>query len=145
MYSGVLGSGRKLGYFGGRGVSYGDSAVNLLRFQFGGRLVGEDGEGNRYYAARSRGRRGTGEVSERRWVVYGGGRRGLGRGEVPGLPPGWGAWLHHTGDLPGGAEEVSPVSGVRLPRGHRMGGDSRRSATGDYEAWEPGADTRGDL
>ncbi|MGR4000416.1 MAG: NADH-ubiquinone oxidoreductase subunit NDUFA12 family protein [Alphaproteobacteria bacterium] len=116
-----------------------DTAMNLLRFQNGKLLMGEDGDGNRYYTARSRVRRGSGNVSERRWVVYALARRGLGRGEVPPLPPAWQAWLHHTGEIPDGAAATAsaPEQSAYLPRGHRLRSDIRPAATGDYEPWLP--------
>ena len=111
--------------------------MNLLRFQKG-KPVGTDGHGNRYYAAPLRPRRGTGAAKERRWVVYAKAKRGLKRGEVPPLPPGWSAWLHHAAARPGEAGETAAEPPLHLPPGHELRGGIRARAAGDYQPWQPG-------
>jgi NADH:ubiquinone oxidoreductase subunit len=107
---------------------------------FNGRFVGQDDVGNRYYRERwaSAGRR------RRRWVVY--------KGEVDAsrVPPEWHAWLHYTTDAPLPepqrwpwqkphlANATGTADGYRPP-GHDYKGGVRAPATGDYEAWTPGA------
>ena len=104
-----------------------------------GRVVGRDGEGNVYYEER-RPRRG---LRVRRWVIY------AGAVEASRVPPEWHAWLHYTVDapLPQGqrpwqkphlANLTGTPDGYRPP-GHDYAGGRRAAATGDYEAWTPGA------
>ena len=105
-----------------------------------GKLVGQDSDGNRYYEMK-RARPGA---RMRRWVIY------QGAPEATKVPPEWHAWLHHTTDAP------IPDSGRRFwqkphvpnrtgtpegyrPPGHDYRGGQRDRATGDYEAWTPGA------
>ncbi|SME87729.1 NADH:ubiquinone oxidoreductase subunit [Tistlia consotensis] len=111
-----------------------------------GELVGQDGEGNKYYR-----QKGGGFVHrdslrrERRWVIY-----TQGRDEASRVPPEWHAWLHHwSSELPpkdGIARRpwMKPhqpnLTGTELayrPPGHTLEGGKRDRATGDYEAWSP--------
>jgi NADH:ubiquinone oxidoreductase subunit len=55
-----------------------------------GVLMGEDGEGNRYYEEKSAGPLGI----KRRWVVYNG------LAESSRVPPDWHGWLHYTVEKP---------------------------------------------
>ncbi|MBL0916235.1 MAG: NADH:ubiquinone oxidoreductase subunit NDUFA12, partial [Sphingopyxis sp.] len=68
-------------------------------------------------------------------------------------PPEWHGWLHGTRDeLPGDmlpaprAWEAEPTAnltgslGAYRPAGALERGGNRAAATGDYEAWRPGAD-----
>ena len=106
-----------------------------------GRLVGEDGQGNRYYEARD-----GSEVGgyQRRWVIYNG------LAEASRVPPDWHGWLHHTVDVPPTQEAYTPrswqrphrpnMTGTKLayrPKGSILRGGQRPGATGDYEPWRP--------
>ena len=103
-----------------------------------GKLVGTDGQGNRYFVERKavKGRR------ARRWVLYNG------RAEASRVPPEWHAWLHYTFEEPLSPPKDKPwvrphqanPTGSRdayLPRGADERGGRRAHATGDYEAWQP--------
>ena len=105
-----------------------------------GRLVGRDAAGNRYYQER-RPRRG---VRARRWVAY------SGPPDASAVPPEWHAWLHYTTDAPLPEGPQRPWQRPHLPNltgtpeayrppGHDYEGGRRARATGDYEAWTPGA------
>ncbi|MEM6491139.1 MAG: NADH:ubiquinone oxidoreductase subunit NDUFA12 [Pseudomonadota bacterium] len=112
-----------------------------------GELVGEDGQGNRYYRRRGgRKKSPTGFGREQRWVVYNG------EEEASRVPPGWHGWLHHrTDDVPGPDDAAPPekpwiqphqpnatgTADAYLPQGHTLRGGDRKPATGDYEAWTP--------
>jgi NADH:ubiquinone oxidoreductase subunit len=110
----------------------------------GGRLVGEDVLGNRYYSGKPR----KGYNRDRRWVIY------KGEPEASSVPPEWHGWLHHqTDEVPaaGGGSFRQPwqkphqpnltgTSGAYRPPGHILSGGRRDKATGDYEAWTPGVD-----
>jgi NADH:ubiquinone oxidoreductase subunit len=113
--------------------------TNLFTY-FRGRPVGRDAAGNRYYEEK-KGRRG---LRQRRWVIY------PGVVEASVVPPEWHAWLHYTTDAP--LPEVvrkawqkphepnltgTPL-GYRPPGSEYLGG-RRPPASGDYEAWTPGA------
>ena len=100
-----------------------------------GVLVGNDGQGNKYYRAKK---------GDRRWVIYNG------EIEASRVPPEWHAWLHKTVDeLPTDAPpEVRPwekehqanLTGsaeAYRPPGSAARGGKRDKATGDYEAWRP--------
>jgi len=105
-----------------------------------GRLVGTDGEGNRYYEERGRPRR----RRARRWVVY------RGDAEASRVPPDWHAWLHYTVDDPPNEEaqtqrpwqkphlpNLTATAAAYRPPGHEYEGGKRAAATGDYEPWRP--------
>lgn len=107
----------------------------------GGKRVGADQAGNRYYRAKAR----KGYKRERRWVVY------RGAPEATKVPPEWHGWLHHQTDVvphESGATFRQPwqkphkpnqtgSAGAYLPPGHALRGGKRPSATGDYDAWTP--------
>jgi len=107
---------------------------------FRGRPVGRDAVGNRYFEEK-RGRPGH---RVRRWVMY------PSVAEASTIPPEWHSWLHYTTDAPI-PERVrkawqkphepnltgTPL-GYRPPGSDYLGGN-RPPATGDYEAWTPGA------
>lgn len=103
--------------------------------------VGEDALGNRYFegGADMHGR-------PRRWVMY------KGANDSSRVPPEWFSWLHHQiDDVPDRALppvrqwEQAPLpnlTGSALayrPPGALEKGGQRVGATGDYEAWTPGA------
>jgi NADH:ubiquinone oxidoreductase subunit len=105
-----------------------------------GSYVGRDAVGNRYYQAK----RTHADGRRRRWVMY------PGEVEASTIPPEWHSWLHYTTDTPL-PETVrrawqkphepnltgTPL-GYRPPGSDYLGGH-RPAATGDYEAWTPGA------
>ncbi len=110
-----------------------------------GELVGRDEYGNVYY--RSVG----GKIDpvlgfDRRWVIYNG------YSEASMTPPGWYGWLNHTVDTPPSAEtyrprewEMAPLPNLTgtpaayRPTGSTLSAAARPPATGDYQAWTPGA------
>lgn len=107
-----------------------------------GRKVGEDALGNVYFETKS-GARGQ----PRRWVIYNGAN------DASRVPPEWHGWLHGTlDDLPSEAlpaprpwqAEPTPnltgSLGAYRPAGALERGGRRAAATGDYEAWRPGAE-----
>lgn len=107
---------------------------------FNGRLVGSDGDGNRYFELK-RVRPG---VRTRRWVLY------AGEAEASAVPPEWHGWLHHTTDAPIAMSTRKPwqvpheqnMTGTAAsyrPAGHDYRGGHRAKATGDYESWTPGS------
>lgn len=119
-----------------------DRTIGTAFFTFRhGRLVGEDGTGNKYYEHKK---------NDRRWVIYNGDM------EASRVPPEWHGWLHHTDDVippsRSAAEAASPAmapwqkghqpnrSGTAAayhPPGSLLGDGKRAHATGDYEAWRP--------
>lgn len=107
----------------------------------GKKQVGEDALGNVYYEG---GRDVHGRP--RRWVIY------EGSNDASRVPPEWFSWLHHQIDevpdqaLPAPRVWEKPaepnLTGSRLayrPPGALEAGGQRVRATGDYEAWTPGA------
>ena len=111
-----------------------------LHTRLHGRSIGSDADGNVYYEERRppSGRR------ARRWVLY------AGVPEASAVPPEWHAWLHYTTDTPLPAAARRPwqqphranATGTAesyRPPGHDYAGGQRAGATGDYEAWTPGA------
>ncbi|MGH7122457.1 MAG: NADH:ubiquinone oxidoreductase subunit NDUFA12 [Acetobacteraceae bacterium] len=112
----------------------------LLFTLFRGRMVGRDDAGNRYYEER-RPRPG---LKARRWVLY------AGRPEASDVPSEWHGWLHYTMEAPllGVPREswqkphlpnLTGTPGSYRPPGHDYEGGQRAPATGDYDAWSPGA------
>ena len=112
-----------------------------LYTMFKGEQVGSDEFGNRYYrnATLLNGR-------ERRWVIF------KGKKEASKIPPEWHAWMHHTTDAPLSEIAAQPedwqqghipnLTGTQLayrPQGADAKGGQRAAATGDYQAWTPGA------
>jgi len=113
----------------------------------GGELVGEDEAGNRYYRLKNDPTENAAFGAERRWVVY------AGYADASSIPTGWHGWMHHTVDTPPTAEtyaakewqkphrsnKTGSVEAYR-PKGSTLSPDHRRpAATGDYDAWSPGA------
>ena len=110
-----------------------------------GELVGHDEFGNAYY--RMKGGKVTPELGfERRWVIY------KGESEASSTPPGWYGWLHHIVDTPPTEENYKPAEwqlpyqpnqtgtpNAWRPQGSLYKTSHRPPATGDYEAWTPGA------
>jgi len=115
--------------------------INLVTLLGGGKPVGTDGQGNKYYRAAPR----KGYRHERRWVIYNG------EAEASRVPPEWHGWLHHQTDM-------IPVSGEKSfrrpwqkphqrnmtgtnqayrPPGHVLSGGQREKASGDYKPWTP--------
>ena len=110
-----------------------------------GEKVGEDSAGNIYYRTIG------GAIDpalgfERRWVIYNG------QSEASAVPPGWYGWLHHTADVPPPQETYKPrewelphkenltgTPGAWRPQGSLAKTGARPPATGDYQAWTPGA------
>lgn len=110
-----------------------------------GELVGEDQFGNRYYQTRG-GKTDPTIGVVRRWVVF------KGEIEATSVPPGWHAWLRNTTDVPPSKDGYQPrewqkdwqpnMTGTPLayrPKGSTLATGQRPAATGDYEAWSPGA------
>jgi NADH:ubiquinone oxidoreductase subunit len=110
-----------------------------------GEFVGSDDLGNAYYRTRG-GRIDPALGFERRWVIF------KGESESSSVPPGWFGWLHNTVDTPPSAENYQPrewelphqpnLTGTPLawrPSGSTLREAARPRATGDYEAWTPGA------
>jgi NADH:ubiquinone oxidoreductase subunit len=103
--------------------------------------VGEDALGNVYWSGGSD----TNGVP-RRWVIYNGAN------DASRVPPEWFSWLHHQIDqtpdaaLPAARVWEKPaepnLTGTEAayrPSGALEVGGRRAAATGDYEAWTPGA------
>lgn len=116
----------------------GATVGTLLNSWRTGEQVGEDHLGNRYFRARK---------GERRWVLYNGAN------DASRVPPEWHGWLHRTFDeLPSEkhaaprnwqAESSPNLTGTihaHRPAGALERGGQRAAATGDYEAWRPGAE-----
>lgn len=105
------------------------------------RLVGEDGQGNRYFEEKEPARDGA---VRRRWVVY----HGVAEGSR--VPADWHGWMHHTFDEP---PTVAPLTRRAWENDHlpnmtgtplayhppgslsRAGGPAE--VADDYEAWAP--------
>lgn len=103
--------------------------------------VGEDALGNVYY----QGGRDT-NGNPRRWVIYNGSN------DASRVPPEWFSWLHHQiDDVPSRAlppvrqweqpaqPNLTGTAAAYQPSGSLDKGGRRHGATGDYEAWTPGA------
>lgn len=103
-----------------------------------GRLIGEDGFGNKYYEDKTR----IGPAGKaRRWVIY------LGDAEASKVPPEWHGWLHYILDEPPGndyqakswqkphiANRTGTADAYR-PAGSILNQQRRRPAASDYEPW----------
>ena len=111
----------------------------------GGKLVGQDPQGNRYYSGRPR----RGYSRDRRWVMY------KGAPEASAVPPEWHGWLHHqTDEVPaaGGSyrqsrqkphqPNMTGTTGAYRPPGHILSGGRRDKATGDYQPWTPDGEAK---
>lgn len=103
--------------------------------------VGEDSLGNVYWEG---GSDTNGNV--RRWVIY------SGLNDASRVPPEWFSWLHHQIDevpdtaLPAprawekpAEKNLTGTEQAYRPSGALEAGGRRAAATGDYEAWTPGA------
>lgn len=128
-----------MGFFSFLGV-LSPAHINLFTMSKGGKPVGEDQLGNKYYRANPR----KGYKRERRWVMY------KGAPEASSVPPEWHGWLHHQTDvIPGEGESyrrewqaphkpnLTGTKQAYRPPGHILEGGKRDKATGDYEAWKP--------
>ena len=107
-----------------------------------GKKAGTDALGNVYYTGKAR----RGYKRERRWVIYNG------DAEASRVPPEWHGWLHHqTDDLPQShnplrrawqkppQRNLTGTNQAYVPPGHTLRGNTRDTATGDYQAWSPNA------
>ncbi|MDE2578490.1 MAG: NADH:ubiquinone oxidoreductase subunit NDUFA12 [Hyphomicrobiales bacterium] len=110
-----------------------------------GEVVGDDEFGNRYYRTRG-GKIDPALGFERRWVIFNG------ETEASAVPPGWFGWLNHTTDTPPTVEKyvarewelpfqpnMTGTPQAWRPLGSTLRAGARPPATGDYEAWTPGA------
>jgi NADH:ubiquinone oxidoreductase subunit len=103
-----------------------------------GRLIGEDGFGNKYYEDKT----GVGPAGlARRWVIY------TGDAEASKVPPEWHGWLHYSLDEPPGndyqakswqkphiANRTGSADAYR-PTGSILNPQRRRPAAPEYEPW----------
>lgn len=116
----------------------GATVGTLLNSWKTGEQVGEDHLGNRYFRERK---------GERRWVLYNG------PNDASRVPPEWHGWLHRTYDelpsekhAPARAWQAAPTHNLtgskdaHRPAGALERGGVRAPATGDYQAWQPGAE-----
>lgn len=113
----------------------GATVGTLLNSWSTGEKVGEDSLGNRYYRERK---------GDRRWVIYNGSN------DASRVPPEWHGWLHRTYDELPSQIHAAPRAWQTEPtpnftgtaKRHLPGGvvGQRQRATGDYEAWTPGAE-----
>lgn len=114
--------------------------IKLFTLSSGGKLVGQDQLGNKYYRADPR----KGYKRERRWVMY------KDAPEASLVPPEWHGWLHHQTDVIPSENEsyrrewqaphkpnLTGTTQAYRPPGHILEGGKRDKATGDYEAWKP--------
>lgn len=115
--------------------------ISLFTLTSGGKCVGKDDQGNKYYSAKPR----QGYKRDRRWVMY------QGTPEATKVPPEWHGWLHHQTDIVPDADTASfrrkwqkphkpNMTGTNQayrPPGHILKGGERDKATGDYKAWTP--------
>jgi NADH:ubiquinone oxidoreductase subunit len=113
-----------------------------LHTKLHGRQVGTDSAGNIYYEDK---RSVAAGARVRRWVAF------AGADEASAVPPEWHSWLHYTTDEPlpdtGRKSWQKPhlanatgTAASYRPPGHEYQGGQRAKATGDYEAWTPGAE-----
>lgn len=130
----------KMGFLSFLGV-LSPAHINFFTLRSGGKVVGEDQLGNKYYSAAPR----KGYKRDRRWVMY------KGAPEASSVPAEWHGWLHHQSDvIPSENEEsyrrewqaphkanMTGTTGAYRPPGHILEGGKRDGATGDYEAWKP--------
>ena len=113
-----------------------------LQIRKGGRLVGEDESGNRYY-----------ETVDPRWNYDGRNRRFViynGYADASKVGADWHGWLHHTfAEPPTTAPlkrrvwekdhlpNLTGTTSAWRPKGSIARLGERPQATGDYEAWRP--------
>ncbi|MBV8594142.1 MAG: NADH:ubiquinone oxidoreductase subunit NDUFA12 [Caulobacteraceae bacterium] len=108
----------------------------------GGKLVGEDEQGNRYYETVDR--KFDYDGRNRRFVIY------KGYPDASKVPADWHGWLHHTfaepptrAPLPRRAWEKDHLPNLTgtiwawRPRGSLARGGVRQPATSDYQPWIP--------
>ena len=120
------------------GATIGTSLFSAMN----GEHVGTDHAGNRYYRSKKK----TVEGLERRWVIYDGAN------DASRVPAEWHGWLHHSYDelpeshLPPAkiweadyTPNATGTAAAYLPAGALEKGGRRARATGDYDAWTPGA------
>ena len=105
-----------------------------------GKLVGEDGMGNRYFEGKAR----PGYYKPRRWVKP----KDKKSYDSSQVPPEWHGWLHHqSDDVPsentsfyrkpwqkGHVPNLTGTYEAYRPPGHVLSGGKRDKATGDYQA-----------
>lgn len=118
--------------------------TQLWTWRFG-ELVGTDEGGNRYYRTIG-GKIDPALGFERRWVIY------SGDVDASRIPQNWHGWMHHRYDEPPTVEAYVPrewekphqpnltgTPNAYRPPGSTLSSGQRQKATGDYEAWTPGA------
>ncbi|MEM7679692.1 MAG: NADH:ubiquinone oxidoreductase subunit NDUFA12 [Pseudomonadota bacterium] len=129
-----------MGFFSFLGV-LSPAHISFFTWIYGGKRVGEDDFGNRYYEGKAR----PGYKRPRRWVVY------KKSPEATNVPPEWHGWLHHQTDFAPSESKTSfrrkwqkphkpNMTGTHetyRPPGHVLEGGERDKAVGDYEAWSP--------
>lgn len=115
--------------------------ISLFTMLSGGRVVGTDQTGNRYFEGKPR----KGYKRPRRWVMY------KNEAEASLIPPEWHGWIHHqTNAIPDSqtpshrqiwqkphSPNMTGTTNAYRPSGHILNGGKRDSATGDYTAWTP--------
>ena len=115
--------------------------INFFTWRKGGKSVGQDQFGNKYYRAKPR----PGYKRERRWVMYNG------IPEASKVPPEWHGWLHYqTDSIPDESGEsfrrdwqkpyqqnMTGTKEAYRPQGHILKGGKRPEVSSDYEAWKP--------
>ncbi len=120
------------------GQTFGTALFTLRR----GKLVGTDGQGNKYYVDK-KGRSINGKP--RRWVIFNGDV------EASRVPPEWHGWLHYTVDetpldsLPIRKDWHQPhqINQTGLDTAYQPDGSlldtqkTQKVGNGDYEAWSP--------
>ncbi len=121
----------------------GNTWSNRVYTALRGKHVGTDAVGNRYYVQS----KGIGPLGvPRRWVIY----RDL--AEASQISPDWHAWMHYMVDTPPTEQPYTPrpwekehrMNMTGTPQAYRPAGSilasgRRPKATGDYQAWKPGA------
>lgn len=132
-----------MGFFSFLGVL---SPVHMtMTTMFGGRRVGVDSYGNKYYRAALHPSAQSVYRKEKRWVIY------KGAPEASKIPPEWHGWMHYQTDtVPDSSApsfrrawqkphrpNLTGTNAAYRPPGHILAGGQRASATGDYEAWTP--------
>lgn len=130
--------------FIGRLFSWWNGATlgTLWTISRGGKLVGEDEYGNRYYQERKSGSAAGGVP--RRWVIYNG------YADASRVPSDWHGWLHHTfADLPSDSPlprraweldhkpNMTGTVHAYRPAGSMADPRPRARSTADYESWNP--------
>jgi NADH:ubiquinone oxidoreductase subunit len=121
--------------------------MSLMTLLGGGKCVGRDAMGNKYYSGKLAASAQSASRRERRWVMY------KGAPEATKIPPEWHGWMHYQTDVipeTGGPSyrrswqkphqpNLTGTTGAYRPPGHLLSGGKRAAATGDYEAWTPGS------